>query len=39
MSSATATTSPSAANMTSATTDAVLTSSITLTASANSGYY
>ena len=39
MSSATATTSPSTANMTSATTDAVLTSSITLTASANSGYY
>ena len=39
MSSATATSSPSAANMTSATTDAVLTSSITLTASANSGYY
>ena len=39
MSSATATTSPSAANMTSATTDAVLTSYITLTASANSGYY
>lgn len=38
MSSATATSSPTA-NMTSATTDAVLTSSITLTASANSGYY
>ena len=39
MSSATATSTPSAANMTSATTDAILTSSITLTASANSGYY
>ena len=39
MSSASATTTPSAANMTSATTDAVITSSITLTASANSGYY
>lgn len=39
MSSASAVSTPSAANMTSATTDAVLTSSITLTASANSGYY
>ena len=39
MSSASATSTPDAANMSSATTSAVITSSITLTASANSGYY
>ena len=39
MSSASATSTPDAADMGSATTEAVITSSITLTASANSGYY